>query len=270
MQVHSRAFTVIELLVVIAILAIIAALLFPVVSRAQSSSFKITCASNMRQIGVASQLYAADADDGLPTWSEFWFLRTNPDISHGIWGDDLPSGRWQAKLKPYVKSAPENGGIWRCPESNEPAFHSTLGVSQGLMCDQSGDSAKWRYPTSNLVEDASNVIFLGDAGREGRISPPYNFDGYKDRYLDNLSYYRRDAPWRHSGGANYVFVDGHSKWRSAAELFPAPIPLGTQFGVAHLGRARCAMADFFAPNLSEAISHRKYALEHYATTCPVH
>ena len=56
----QRGFTLIELLVVIAIIAILAAILFPVLPRAKEAGRRVRCQSNLRQIGIAFSMYVAD------------------------------------------------------------------------------------------------------------------------------------------------------------------------------------------------------------------
>src|SRR5579862_2926661 len=90
-QRNRRAFTLIELLVVIAIIAILAAILFPIFAVAREKARQIACLSNLKQVGLAAQMYAQDYDENLP------LTERGGDI------DDAHEYYWGDMLLPYTK-----------------------------------------------------------------------------------------------------------------------------------------------------------------------
>jgi prepilin-type N-terminal cleavage/methylation domain-containing protein len=85
----NRAFTLIELLVVIAIIAILAAILFPVFAQAKAAAKSIAGLSNLKQIGLAAQMYYNDNDD----------CREGRQCI-----DNSVAESWKQILSPYMKS----------------------------------------------------------------------------------------------------------------------------------------------------------------------
>jgi len=62
----KKGFTLIELLVVVAVISILGAMLLPVFSRARENARRTVCLNNLKQLGLATHMYAQDYDGYLP------------------------------------------------------------------------------------------------------------------------------------------------------------------------------------------------------------
>ena len=235
MKPRRSGFTQIELLVVIAIIAVLAALLFPVFARAREAARSIACLSNMRQLGLAFDLYLQDYDDTYPM-SRF------PDATHTLSPcssgspDASPSDNlegsslnWKRALAPYVK----NIAVFQCP-SNSYAWKQVDPYSSAL-----GDESNWFYPPSqrlpisyayngSFFHEAVPACWYGEATERPRnaaeISAPSNlilllesrfsFPDLGDWFLPKRGPDGGDqGPFQsHNGGCNWAFADGHAKW----------------------------------------------------------
>ena len=240
----AEGFTLIELLVVIAIIAILAAILFPVFAQAREKARAIACLSNMKQMGTALMMYAQDFDEGLPTWSECYVPNAGSCNADGV---------WDAKLLPYVKSGnpagtaltlPDRGGLWHCPDSEKDTTFRSYGYNQALIYDFHPSPIGYRYIGLSQIDSPSSGVFVGDGGTSGRLAPPFYFQGYYEKYVQNLGYYTRDAPFRHQDGSNYVFCDGHAKFLRGDSMYPHPAPPSTAYATAG-GPAYCSAAQYF-------------------------
>jgi prepilin-type N-terminal cleavage/methylation domain-containing protein/prepilin-type processing-associated H-X9-DG protein len=167
----ERAFTLIELLVVIAILAIIAALLLPGLSRAKESGRGTACLSNLRQIGVALQLYVNDNQNRLPV------MRDAPVGTNAV-PDPLPS--------PDLVLSNELGNVQvlRCPSDKRKVYEETR------------SSYAWNSLLNGQHADRLEVMGL-------------HFDPHQIPIMfDKEDFHAARGPKK---GVNYLYADGHIK-----------------------------------------------------------
>jgi prepilin-type N-terminal cleavage/methylation domain-containing protein/prepilin-type processing-associated H-X9-DG protein len=225
---RKTGFTLIELLVVIAIIAILAAILFPVFARAREKARQTSCLSNMKQLATAAAMYRSDYDGRL-VW---WYMRAGANIYF-----------WWENLQPYIK----NTQLMRCPSAPSALAEWGLGAPfttiatdyvpiwyadcwwsvpgydpNGAMGGSSQHTAPWACCTRY--------------GQESAIAHPaeacYLFEGYGVYNQANLNQAQigysgwdpsMTQTYRHNGGFNVAFVDGHSKWVGCRQMWSSTV-----------------------------------------------
>jgi prepilin-type N-terminal cleavage/methylation domain-containing protein len=208
---RPSGFTLIEMLVVIAIISVLAGILFPVFAKARSRARETTALSNLRQIGAALPMYAADYDEHLPNRWPIW-----PGYGEFYWrvdNGDLPS-----LLKPYVK----NSAVWYSPEdrlsNQDPSSFAVNGeLAPGWSLSKIGRPAEAIYLTDRTDLD---VLTIGPDHDPPNVyfwwkfcNPPLD-RGPVDlpRPYDDLMVAAQISPRRYVGDvAAYLFLDSHVK-----------------------------------------------------------
>lgn len=211
-----RAFTLIELLVVIAIISILAAVLLPVFAKARERARQITCASNLKQLSLAWQMYAQDYDE-VACLSYYQGGAKNWDFSFDS------SGTEPGFLAPYTKI----GQIFACPDfigsgNGRPytgyAYNTTY-IGGAL------EEGRPACPLGKISDPADTVVFA-DGGYGPAPAKPENYL----RAPSDRAYFRGGlVDFRHNGFAEVAYADGHVK--AVPVRFPYPYhPPNSEFG----------------------------------------
>ncbi len=242
LKVRTRAgFTLVELLVVVAIISILVAILFPVFGRARENARRISCLSNVRQIGLAYSMYAGDSDErtvrihsntDCPCWTDLLFPYVkNTNIFSGC-----PSENFDAVWQPSDPAVAANINRGKL---NVAYGYNSLYTNPGTAADGQATTppvgnantkpglplAVFTVPTETIVFGDSAgqyIVYSGDhTDITVNLTPPYDT-------LNNAPNIRRAGAsntnrtqsfvGRHFDGSNFAFADGHAKFLRTEEV----------------------------------------------------
>ena len=169
----SLAFTLIELLVVIAIMAILAALLLPVIIRSQEQGRSAACLSNLRQVGLALQMFVQDHDNKMPVIYDAVVSTHASILTNSL-----------ATMDVMLSNHLGNVRVLRCPSDRKDLFGRT------------GSSYAWNSLING--QDADHLVVF-----------EINFDPHHIPVaFDKEAFHRSVGAGR---GVNYLYADGHIK-----------------------------------------------------------
>ena len=204
-----QGFTLIELLVVIAIIAVLAALLLPALDGVRKKSQSAACASNMRQIGVAMQLYVSENDGRIVACDS----------------DNTTPTLWYVNLTPYL-SSPK---VFKCPSDTNPytnddwwrprdyyslsyGYPDYFGYCQYSIYTKTPDDwisdPRWGPKRFGQVTHPSRCVVLIDE-HINNVHANFLQAGFNAKLGDTLPGGAEGVEWRHSGRANALMFDGH-------------------------------------------------------------
>ncbi len=226
---HNLGFTLIELLVVIAIIAILAALLLPVLAKSKSHALSLACCNHLKQLSTCWHMYASDYADVLPPNNAVATIGTGSPLIRGAsWclgntrADDNTTNIENGLLFPYNRSV----AIYHCP-----ADRSTIEDASGKKL------AQLRTRSYNMCQtvngwpefDWNNNRWMPSYRRFTQIRQPSPsrllvfLDVHEDEIFDShfgiptQEFTPNPDNWwdlpanRHNQGANLVFADSHAE-----------------------------------------------------------
>ena len=224
----NNAFTLIELLVVIAIIGILAAMLLPTLARARQKGQRAVCLSNLRQIGLAFQVYLNENTDHFPDRRD---LKSSLPGGYHPWTSWPPSDPRAGWAATNFSGACPDMNVWSCPAAIGSATGNAVQSVQATSLDTNAPICRywaWRFDRpDDLVgqedfwgkSETQAVADLETASlTDATLGPIY---GLTDVELVVDPYYPQtigtvDPALKgrtiHAGGRCRVFLDGHTQF----------------------------------------------------------
>jgi len=224
-HINKKAFTLVELLVVISIISMLIAILLPALNKAKALAVRVKCASNLKQIHTAMNIYSDDNDNFYPAGDD----PVNP-----------PNWLWMGRgfrlfVEPYLgmEKGAKNAGVLICPADKVSTnkyegtsyayslafYHSPQQIdSLSQKSDQFGTAIPTIPQKVGTAKTPDKKIMIGE-------------------WLSNhkKTEAQDEGWWCNQGQRNFIFADAHIEHLTTEEIIPAndnfPNPNLTKHGI---------------------------------------